>query len=159
MHELSGYVVHPTTGAAIPGATVTIIDEVTGSPVEVGGVTGGSSNPTSTDGNGYFSWTCELSPGPVQARATNGGEVKISSGKELRQVGSYYSGDIPVIIQSLSAGVIHGILEDFLGILLVLQKAISQAKNVWRIKFVQGGKGDFVSLAASLDQRKFRLAI
>jgi hypothetical protein len=113
-HEISGYVLDREAGTPIVGATITVISKATGLPVPVGGDGGGAANPTVTDGTGFFSWSCELSPGPVRVSAAAGSEVRIRSGEELMQAGTYFSGDVPIIVQALSSGVINGIADDFL---------------------------------------------
>jgi hypothetical protein len=115
-HEIAGFTYNKETGEAVPGAVITVILKSTGLPVPVGGEYGGTANPTVSDGTGFFAWSCELSPGPVRVTSslTGGTEIRVRSGEELMQAGSYYSGDVPVIVQSLSSGVIKGLLEDFL---------------------------------------------
>lgn len=116
-HEVTGYVRNKTTGAPSPNVPVSIYQDIPGgSLIPVAGAFGGSTNPTQTDANGFFSWTCELSPGPIKlnAESVTGDEVKIRSGKELMQAGTMFVGDLPGIIQSLSDGVLLGYGESFL---------------------------------------------
>lgn len=115
MKVISGYV--RETGDAEPAANVnvTVRDEATGIAIAPGGMWMGGANPVVTDATGFFSWSSELSPGPVKVEADiNAGEViKIRSGQEMMQAGDMFISDMEVISQLFSDGVYPDIDSSF----------------------------------------------
>lgn len=127
MKRVSGYVRSKQNGAGIPGINVTILDDLTGNAIPGGGIYGAAANPVATDSNGFFTWTSELSPGPVRLSADipEGAEVKVRSGKETMQVGDIFLSDIPDMMKYWTFGVVK---EDLVTNPLLVQPVTGQRK-------------------------------
>lgn len=109
MKYAEGYIRDIPGGDPIAGVSVTVRDDNTGTPIAAGGMTNCTTNPVNTDGSGFFSWSCELSPGPIKVDAViTGSQKKVRSGKERMQSGDYWLSDIPQYFTNFSNGIIFG---------------------------------------------------
>jgi hypothetical protein len=109
--KIQGYIRDIPNGTALPNIPVTIKSDVDGSTIAVGGMWMGSANPVNTDpSTGLFTWTCELSPGPLRIDADlGGGAHKVRSGREVMQSAELYLSDLPTFYNVFTNGVV-GIL-------------------------------------------------
>lgn len=115
MKYIEGYVRQHPNGGPLANIPVTVRDEALGGAIPVGGMWMASANPINTDANGFFSWSCELSPGPVRVEAdvASGTELKVRSGKEVMQAGDIFISDVGQILLMFSPGVFRGVKNGF----------------------------------------------
>ena len=112
MKKVAGYVLDIPGGNPIVGAEVTIRDKNNGTAITTGNPASGVVN---TNGDGYFEWVADFSPGPVYADAfVSTAERKRRYGQETIQVGTHWLDDLPVLAGIFSNGVITGKLNSFL---------------------------------------------
>lgn len=118
MKKIEGYIRDIPGGEPLTGLEVFILDDITGLQIPVGDPFGGSTNPVVTDPqNGLFTWTCELSPGPVRIVADigpNGTKRKVRSGREVMESGNIFLSDIPRFFEVFNDGVINTIGNKFM---------------------------------------------
>lgn len=115
MKYIEGYVREHPNGGPLANIPVTIRDDVLGGAIPVGGMWAATANPVNTDVNGFFSWACELSPGPLRAEAdvASGTEIKVRSGKEVMQAGDIFISDVGQILLMFNTGVFRGVKNQF----------------------------------------------
>lgn len=96
------------------GKSVTLKDAQTNLAVSTGGDTALAANPVTTDANGKFSFTMDLSPGPVYAEADlGGGNERVRYGAEVMQADKIFISDIPYTFRAFNSGVINSIGNEF----------------------------------------------
>lgn len=112
MKVVAGYMRNVPGGDGVPSISCAILDDVTGDPIPSGGMIKADPSPVTTDGNGYFRWTSELSPGPLRVRGdiVPGTNVRIRSGAEVMQAEDMFLSDIPDMFRVFSTGVYKGYL-------------------------------------------------
>jgi hypothetical protein len=108
MKTVKGFVRETPNADPVPSVPVNIRYKTTNGLVPAGGVIGAGANPVTTGGDGSFTWTTELSPGPIYAEAviSAGSEVRIRHGDEVMQAGTAFVSDIPGYGKFLTNGVL-----------------------------------------------------
>jgi predicted acyltransferase (DUF342 family) len=110
---MAGYIRDVPNGTGQAGVSVTARDDLTGLAVAAGGMTMCGANPVSTDGDGFFTSSCELSPGPVRFEAVSGSQTKVRSGQETMQAVDFFLSDVPNFLKLFTNGVISGIKNSY----------------------------------------------
>jgi hypothetical protein len=133
--KIQGFIRDIPGGTPITGIDVTIMDANTNVAIPTGGNYGGSANPVTTDiSTGLFTWTCDLSPGPLLVSADlGGGDKKVRSGLEMMQQGDAFISDTPEFGQVFTNGVLQGIGNQFtssaVGLAVTVQSGIALLKG------------------------------
>lgn len=110
MKSIQGYVRDNPGGVALSGKSVALKYVSSGTNVTTGGEVGLATNPVTSDSNGKFSFTMDLSPGPVYVEADlGGGNKRVRFGAEVMQAGSGFISDLPTILRTFTTGVINGV--------------------------------------------------
>jgi hypothetical protein len=123
---IEGYIREHPNGQPLASVDVAILDDVTGSVIPPGGMWKADGNPMVTDSNGFFSWNCELSPGPlrVEGNVNAGSELKVRSGREVMQAGDVFISDLPEFLRLFTTGVFQGVASAFRVDAIVGQRAV-----------------------------------
>jgi len=109
-----GWVRDNPGGAPLAGKSVTLKDAATDLSVATGGQVNLATNPVTSDAFGKFSFTMDLSPGPVYVDADlGGGSHRFRYGAEVMQAGSLFIGELSTLFQAIQTGVLSGILNEF----------------------------------------------
>lgn len=120
MKEVVGYLIDRTTGLGISGKTVSFKD-LGGSAISAGGVVASGASTGSiyqsvsstTDANGRFVGSFELSPGPVNITVdVSGSEKKVRKWDEKAQAGVNWMGDLRIMSEAIGNVVIKNYLSD-----------------------------------------------
>ena len=107
--RISGYIRDIPNGTPLLSIPVTVLDDVSNVAVASNDpVLKTSANPVNTDSvTGLFTWTTELSPGPVRIDANiGGGKHKIRSGREVMEAADYFVSDVPTFFNVFTNGII-----------------------------------------------------